>query len=147
MPIRKLEDGRYEVDCRPEGRYWVRVRRIFRTKNEAQNFRNRVMGEGAKGTFEKAPKHDTRKLQDLVDRWFAVHGKSLKTGKQRLALLTNMVERMGNPKVGDFTASTFAQYRSERACIRERHRERALSKKAKRQRGLGPTCSIMSWLT
>lgn len=115
MPIRKLEDGRYEVDCRPDGRYGVRVRRIFRTKNEALNHRNKIMGEGAKGTFEKAPKHDARKLQDLVDRWYAVHGKNLKTGAQRLSLLTNMAERMGNPKVVNFTASTFAQYRSERA--------------------------------
>ena len=115
MPIRKLEDGSYEVDCRPDGRYGVRVRRIFRTKNEALNYRNRVMGEGARGAFEKAPKHDTRKLQDLVDRWFEVHGKSLKTGTQRLASLMNMVKRMGNPKVVEFTASTFTLYRADRA--------------------------------
>lgn len=115
MPIKKLEDGRYEVDCRPDGRYGIRVRRIFRTKNEAQVFRNTVMGEGAKGEFVKAPKHDGRRLQDLVDRWYKVHGQSLKTGEQRLAQLTNMATRMGNPRAVDFTASTFAQYRAERA--------------------------------
>lgn len=115
MAIRKLDNNRYEVDCRPDGRYGVRTRKIFRTKNEALAYQNRVMGEGAAGTFEKNPKHDTRKLLDLVDRWYVVHGQNLKTGEQRLSLLRNMVERMGNPKVTQFTAANFAQYRAERA--------------------------------
>lgn len=115
MAIKKLGEGRYEVDCRPDGRYGVRLRKIFKSKNEAQKFQNRVMGEGATGSFEKAPKHDTRTLKDLVERWYVVHGQNLKTGEQRLSLLNNMVERMGNPKVSKFSAADFAQYRAERA--------------------------------
>jgi integrase len=115
MAIKKLEDGRYEVDCRPDGRYGVRTRKIFRTKNEALHYQNRVMGEGATGTFEKVPKHDSRKLLDLAERWYVVHGQTLKTGEQRLALLRNMINRMGNPKVSTFSAANFAQYRAERA--------------------------------
>lgn len=115
MAIKKLGEGRYEVDCRPDGRYGVRLRKIFKSKNEAQKFQNRVMGEGATGSFEKAPKHDTRTLKDLVERWYVVHGQNLKTGQQRLSLLNNMVERMGNPKVSKFSAADFAQYRAERA--------------------------------
>lgn len=115
MAIKKLGEGRYEVDCRPDGRYGVRLRKIFKSKNEAQKFQNRVMGEGATGNFEKAPKHDTRTLKDLVERWYVVHGQNLKTGEQRLSLLNNMVERMGNPKVSKFSAADFSQYRAERA--------------------------------
>ena len=115
MAIKKLGEGRYEVDCRPDGRYGVRLRKVFKTKNEAQKYHNRVMGEGSSGTFEKAPKHDTRTLRDLVERWYVVHGQNLKTGSQRLSLLNNMVERMGNPKVAKFSAADFAQYRAERA--------------------------------
>lgn len=115
MAIKKLGEGRYEVDCRPDGRYGVRLRKVFKTKNEAQKYHNRVMGEGASGTFEKAPKHDTRTLKDLVERWYVVHGQNLKTGVQRLSLLNSMVERMGNPKVTKFSAADFAQYRAERA--------------------------------
>jgi hypothetical protein len=44
-----------------------------------------------------------------------VHGQTLKTGEQRLALLRNMIERMGNPKVSTFSAVDFALYRAERA--------------------------------
>lgn len=115
MAINELGEGRYEVDCRPDGRYGVRLRKVFKTKNEAQKYHNRVMGEGSNGTFEKAPKYDARKLKDLVERWYVVHGQDLKTGARRLSLLTNMVERMGNPKVSNFSAASFAQYRAERA--------------------------------
>lgn len=73
------------------------------------------MGEGSNGTFEKTPKHDMRKLKDLVERWYVVHGQNLKTGAQRLSLLNKMVERMGNPSVSKFSAADFAQYRAERA--------------------------------
>lgn len=115
MAIKKLGEGRYEVDCRPDGRYGVRLRKVFKTKNEAQKYHNRVMGEGSSGTFEKAPKHDPRTLKDLVERWYVIHGHNLKTGTQRLSLLNSMVERMGNPKVSKFSAADFAQYRAERA--------------------------------
>lgn len=115
MAIKKLGEGRYEVDCRPDGRYGVRLRKVFKTKNEAQKYHNRVMGEGSSGTFEKAPRHDTRTLKDLVERWYVVHGQNLKTGAQRLSLLNSMVDRMGNPKISKFSAADFAQYRAERA--------------------------------
>jgi integrase len=115
MSIKKLADGRYEVDCRPNGRSGVRIRRIFRTKNEALYYQNRVMGEGAIGSFEKAPRNDPRSLLDLAERWYVIHGQTLKTGEQRLALLRNMIERMGNPKATVFNATDFAQYRADRA--------------------------------
>lgn len=115
MTIRKLQDGRFEVDCRPEGRNGTRIRRIFKTRNEALYHQNVLMGDGAKGLFEKTPKQDPRRLKDLVNRWFVIHGQTLKTGEQRKSLLLNMVDRMGNPLASKFNASHFAQYRAERA--------------------------------
>jgi integrase len=115
VSIKKLDDGRYEVDCRPEGRAGARIRRKFRTKNEAMVYQNRIMGDGAKGEFEKKPKLDERKLSELVDRWFVLHGQNLKTGGQRFELLMAMAKRMGDPKAFKFNATHFAQYRAERA--------------------------------
>ncbi|QSB20638.1 tyrosine-type recombinase/integrase [Pseudomonas sp. 15A4] len=115
MSIKKLEDGRYEVDCRPEGRNGPRIRKKFRAKNEAVVFQNRVMGEGARGEVTKKAKPETRRLQDLVTLWFSLHGQALKTGEQRRDLLVSMVDRMGNPKAVEFNASHFAQYRAERS--------------------------------
>lgn len=115
MTIKLLKDGRYKVDCRPEGSEGGRVRKIFRTKNEAQVYERRIMGEGVKGEFERKGKADTRRLNDLVELWYTLHGQNLKSGEQRKELLLAMVERMGNPKASMFNASHFAQYRAERA--------------------------------
>ncbi len=115
MSIKQLADGRYKVDCRPEGGYGGRIRKVFRTKGEALYFERRIMGEGVKGEYEKKPKADLRRLTDLIDRWFKLHGQSLKTGLQRKDLLDLMAERMGNPMATQFSAADFAQYRAERA--------------------------------
>ena len=84
MSIEKQADGRWLVDCRPEGRSGPRIRRKFRTKNEAQVFFNRTMGDGAKGEFEKKPKLDERRLSELIERWYTLHGQNLATGDQTL---------------------------------------------------------------
>lgn len=115
MTIKQLGDGRYKVDCRPEGSEGGRVRKTFRTKNEALAFERRIMGEGVKGEYEKKPKTDIRRLSDLVELWYTLHGQTLKTGESRKALLLLMVERMGDPRAVNFNSSHFAQYRAERA--------------------------------
>lgn len=73
------------------------------------------MGDGSRGEFEKAPKLDERRLSQLIDLWYKLHGQNLKTGEQRLALLLAMAERMGDPKAHKFSSSHFATYRAERA--------------------------------
>lgn len=67
MSIKKLADGEWLVDCRPEGRNGPRGRKKLRSKLEALHYQNRVMGDGARGEFEKKPKADTRRLADLVN--------------------------------------------------------------------------------
>lgn len=115
MSIKLLADGRYKVDCRPEGSEGGRIRKVFRTKGEALYFERRILGEGVKGEFKKKIKADPRRLSDLIERWHTLHGQTLKTGEQRKDLLLSMAERMGNPKASHFNASHFAQYRAERA--------------------------------
>lgn len=115
MSIKKLDSGEWLVDCRPEGRAGPRIRRRVKSKNEAMHLERRIMGDGSKGEFEKAPKLDERRLSQLIQLWFKLHGQSLKTGEQRLALLLAMAERMGDPKAHKFSANHFATYRAERA--------------------------------
>ncbi|HGN0436455.1 TPA: tyrosine-type recombinase/integrase [Pseudomonas aeruginosa] len=115
MSIKKLETGEWLVDCRPEGRAGPRIRRRVKSKNEALHLERRIMGDGSKGEFEKSPKLDERRLSQLINLWYTLHGQTLKTGEQRLALLLAMAERMGDPKAHKFTANHFAVYRAERA--------------------------------
>lgn len=115
MSIKKQDDGQWLVDCRPEGRAGPRIRRLVKTKQEAMHVERRIMGDGSRGEFEKTPKLDERRLSQLIDLWYKLHGQTLKTGEQRLALLQAMAERMGDPKAHKFTANHFAIYRAERA--------------------------------
>lgn len=115
MSIKKLDSGEWLVDCRPEGRAGPRIRRRVKSKNEAMHLERRIMGDGSRGEFEKAPKLDERRLSQLIDLWYKLHGQNLKTGEQRLALLLAMAERMGDPKAHKFSANHFATYRAERA--------------------------------
>ncbi|WP_271105130.1 tyrosine-type recombinase/integrase [Pseudomonas tohonis] len=114
MAIKKLDDGRYEMDCRPEGRNGPRVRKKFRTKNEAQVYQNRIMGDGARGEFEKRPKRDDRRLSELVGLWFTLHGNTLKQGEKRRREMLTTVARIGDPMAYAFTAEMFADYRAAR---------------------------------
>ncbi|MDD2101243.1 phage integrase [Pseudomonas putida] len=114
MTVKKLEDGRYEVDCRPEGRNGPRIRKILRTKNEALNYQNRIMGDGARGEFEKKQKRDERRLSALITLWFDSHGRTLKRGEERKRALQSMAERMGDPCAADFSTSHFTTYRADR---------------------------------
>lgn len=114
MTIKKLDDGRYEVDCRPDGRVGPRIRKILRTKNEAMIYQHKIMGDGARGEFEKKVKRDERKLSALVTLWFDGHGCALKRGEERLRSLNSMAECMGDPFAADFNTTHFAAYRADR---------------------------------
>lgn len=114
MPIIKLEDGRYKVDIRPKGREGARVRKVFRTKNEAMAYENTVMGQGATGEFQKKKKRDERRLSTLVTLWFDLHGQTLKRGEERRRALESMAERMGDPLACEFNTAHFSTYRAER---------------------------------
>lgn len=114
MSIKKLDSGEWLVDCRPEGRDGPRVRRKLKSKSEAMYAERMLMGDGARGEFEKKSKRDDRRLGDLVDLWHKLHGQTLKRGVERQRALQAMAERMGNPRAADFTAAHFTKYRAER---------------------------------
>lgn len=114
MSIKKLDSGEWLVDCRPEGRDGPRVRRRLKSKAEAMYFERTLMGDGARGDFEKKPKRDDRRLSDLVELWFKLHGQTLKRGEERQRALQAIAERVGDPRATDFTAANFTQYRAER---------------------------------
>lgn len=114
MSIKKLDDGQWLVDCRPEGRDGPRIRKKLKSKNEAMVFERRILGDGANGEFEKKPKRDGRRLSELVALWFTLHGSSLKRGQACLSFLQRMVTNIGDPAVCDFTAGDFTRYRAER---------------------------------
>jgi len=77
-------------------------------------YERQILGDGAHGSFEKKSKMDERRLSELVELWYSLHGQGLKSGIHAHRELKNIVARMGNPMACNFTADNFAEYRSDR---------------------------------
>ncbi len=116
MSIRNLKDGSKKpwlCECYPKGRGGKRVRRKFATKGEAKAFELFTMKEVDEKPWlgEKA---DHRRLQDLLDTWWKVHGHAVKTGHRSYEVMAKTIEMLGNPLAQLFTANDYLHYRSNR---------------------------------
>lgn len=80
MSIKKLDDGRYEVDTRPQGSEGKRIRRRFNTKGEAQIFERHILVNYHNKEWIEKPA-DRRKLTELLDLWWVYHGKTHPRGE------------------------------------------------------------------
>lgn len=79
MSIKKLDDGRYEVDMRPQGRNGKRIRRKFAKKHEATAFERYVLANQHDKAWIEKPK-DARPLSELIELWWLYHGQNMKWG-------------------------------------------------------------------
>ncbi|QXX09218.1 tyrosine-type recombinase/integrase [Vibrio neptunius] len=116
MSIRNLKDGSKKpwlCECYPQGRGGKRVRKKFATKGEAKSFELFTMKE-----IDDKPwlgkKTDHRRLQDLLDTWWQVHGHTVKTGKVSYDVMEKTIRMLGNPLARLFTANDYLHYRANR---------------------------------
>ncbi|MFH7564532.1 site-specific integrase [Oceanimonas smirnovii] len=116
MSVRKLPTGKWLAQVFPEGRAGRRVRRQFITKGEAMAFERFLLEPNQDRPWMDDGQNDgdTRRLMDLVEAWFNLHGQSLSDGERRRTKLLNVCEALGNPVATDFTARDFAAYREAR---------------------------------
>ncbi len=112
MAIRKLQDGRYELDIRPAGVSGPRIRRKAASRKACKALEAEILlgYESAPDRFQK----DRRSLKDLVGLWYSLHGITLKDAKYRYSRTLAIVDRLGNPSVDRFDATWFAHYRTKR---------------------------------
>lgn len=110
--IKKLSDGRYKLDFYPAGASGRRVQIIRATKRELKELQAQYELEArrAPGRFEI----DKRRLSDLVNLWYGLHGRTLRDAKYRLSRTLAIVEALGNPAVDKFTGAMFSAYRERR---------------------------------
>ncbi|MBU2895833.1 phage integrase [Vibrio hepatarius] len=116
MSIRNLKDGSKKpwlCECYPQGRGGKRVRKRFATKGEAKSFELFTMKEVDDKPW-LGKKADHRRLQDLLDTWWSVHGHTVKTGKNSYAVMEKTVKMLGNPLARLFTANDYLHYRANR---------------------------------
>ncbi|HCT5133071.1 TPA: tyrosine-type recombinase/integrase [Aeromonas hydrophila] len=124
MTVRKLDDSKplpWLADIRPGGRNGPRRRKRFATKGEATAWELWQLEQSAdKPWLGDENEHvaespvDARRLADLVERWYGLHGQSLRDGEQRRSKLLLICESLDNPIASEFTANDFAKYREAR---------------------------------
>ncbi|WP_426785253.1 phage integrase [Rahnella variigena] len=113
MSVRKLSTGKWLCECYPNGREGKRCRRQFGSKGEALAFETYTMDQ-AKNKPWLGEKEDRRKLSELVELWYSLHGCSLNDKKGRLGKLRIISAGMGDPIASMITPKDWAHYRDQR---------------------------------
>lgn len=109
MAIEQLPDGRWRVDIEPiKGK---RYRKTLKTKGEAQRFEATKRAAMIHGENWNPKPKDRRKLSELVERWYDLHGHSISSGRRRKNTLLLMCQRLGNPVASKLTAADLIQLR------------------------------------
>lgn len=112
MSIEKLEDGKWFVDVEPvKGK---RFRRKFKTKAEALRFESVCRSKTIIEVDWSPKKKDSRKLSEIINTWFDVHGNNLRDGSKRLAKLLALAKQLGDPVAVKLEPQAYSQYRRAR---------------------------------
>lgn len=112
--IWKLEDDRFYVEIRPFGRDGKKIKKTLDKLEEARKFKTAELTKAQAGGSPLKNKKDVRRLSDLVEEWYQLHGYSLKDGLGRKGVLLFDCELMGNPIASAFTAEGFVHFRKSR---------------------------------
>lgn len=114
MPPRKLPDGRWLVDLRPDGAGGRRIRKKFDTRPQAVRFEVWCLNQAQQELPWNPADSDNRRLSELCSLWHELHGHALKGSADRLRVLQALCQRLGDPPVSRFTATDFTKYRATR---------------------------------
>lgn len=109
MTIKKLDDGRYEVDIRPAGRNGKRIRRKFDKKSEAVAFEKYTQYNHHHKEWLSKPT-DKRRLSELTKLWWEMKGKHEDYGQSNLRKIELFTDITSDPCAFQITKSLVSQY-------------------------------------
>lgn len=95
MAIKQLPDGRWHVDIEPA--HDRRFRKTFKTKGEAQRFEATCRTKVVENRDWSPKPKDKRRLSDLVQLWYDLHGHSLRYAAGRYRKLIYLAKRLRDP--------------------------------------------------
>lgn len=113
MSVTKVGD-RWQADVRPGGRFGTRIRKRFNTRREAERFERFVRDQHESRKPWQPPEKDRRRLSELVEQWFHLHGCNLKDGEPRRRILLDVAKRLRNPIGSQLQPAVVIAYRNER---------------------------------
>jgi integrase len=112
--IKKLESGLFAVDIRPTGRDGKRFRKTTKTRAEALAYEKWVISEHSQRQPWEQQKADNRRLSELANTWYKLHGHTLKTGSKRMKELNVVIAGLRDPVASKLTAKMYTDCRAER---------------------------------
>lgn len=113
MTVRKMGNGQWICDLRPNGRNGKRIRKLFSTKGEALNYEKYILEETENKPW-LGEKEDLRRLSDLIELWYDLYGRTLSDSDRMLSKLKGICAGLNNPIASNLTATEFSLYREGR---------------------------------
>lgn len=113
MSVKKLEDGRYEVDVRPRGRDGKRIRRKFERKADAHAFERSIIAKYQNHEYLNRPA-DKRRLSEFIALWWQLIGRNKSYANRRLSAVNCICTDMGDPMIYQIDARSLIDYRAYR---------------------------------
>ncbi|HDL7750893.1 TPA: tyrosine-type recombinase/integrase [Yersinia enterocolitica] len=116
MSIKKLEDGRYEVDVRPRGRNGKRIRKKFDRKADAHAYERDIVAKYQTNDYLSRPA-DKRRMSEFVELWWILLGRNLRYAKSRLSTMNGICRDMEDPMLYQIDSRCLVEYRAYRLGI------------------------------
>ncbi|EMA7646774.1 TPA: phage integrase [Yersinia enterocolitica] len=116
MSIKKLEDGRYEVDVRPRGRNGKRIRKKFDRKADAHAYERDIVAKYQNNDYLSRPA-DKRRMSEFVELWWILLGRNLRYAKSRLSTMNGICRDMEDPMLYQIDSRCLVEYRAYRLGI------------------------------
>ncbi|ENP2075044.1 phage integrase [Klebsiella michiganensis] len=114
MAIKKLDDGRYELDTRTGGRGSKRVRKIFNRKADAVAYERYMLGKIERKEWDPASRVDRRPLSEIRAAWWLYHGQTLKNGEIENRHLLKTIAALDDPGVHELNKRMLVLHRNRR---------------------------------
>ncbi|KAB7898025.1 tyrosine-type recombinase/integrase [Rouxiella sp. S1S-2] len=113
MSIKKLEDGRFEVDVRPRGRDGKRIRKKFDRKADAHSFEKSIIAKYQNKDYLSRPA-DKRRMSEFVELWWMLLGRNLPYANRRLNTINGICRDMEDPMLYQVDSKCIVAYRAYR---------------------------------
>lgn len=113
MSVKKLSDGRYEVDVRPRGRAGKRIRKKFDRKADAHAYERSIIARYQNNDYLSRPA-DKRRLSEFIALWWQLVGSHKAWAAKRLSALNGVCRDMDDPMLFQVDARMLIDYRAYR---------------------------------
>lgn len=113
MTIKQVQTG-WQVNIQPGGRGAKRLKKTFPTKAEAIAWERHVRGKVQEAPEWMPAAKDARRLSELVELWFGLHGSGLAAGEDTKKRMLAVCHALDDPRADLFSADMFAEYRAKR---------------------------------